>query len=428
MSTKPKHAKLLDNSASQDASADAAQNTAAGGSAQGTAPNAVAHTSQGVAGQGAVAQGTAGQGTAGQGTAAGTSPFSRTQAEGYHKRRKRVFRKQVVVRSLLGVLATVFVAALVGAGIWYANVQAQLNNSQVITAELRQTLQEPSAPSDPYYVLLLGTDGRPGETEYRADSIILARVDPIHKRVTMLSIPRDTRVLWKGSYMKINAVHFYDGANGMVQAVNELCGVHIAHYAEVNFDGLAGITDALGGVTVNVEQYMRDTENFNDVVELYPGVQKLNGAQALFFTRVRYAFADSDYTRMRHQRTFIKAMIAQILNTGDPVAIANIVNSTARMVITDLSVSDIISLGTQMIGMNTDKDIYTAYVPSEGTEIDGQSYVIADKDALAKMMKVIEAGDDPSSLNGQTDAEANAEAAEKSSEESSESSNSSSRQ
>ena len=423
MSTKPKHAKLLDNSASQDASADAAQNTAAGGSAQGTAPNAVAHTSQGVAGQGAVAQG-----TAGQGTAAGTSPFSRTQAEGYHKRRKRVFRKQVVVRSLLGVLATVFVAALVGAGIWYANVQAQLNNSQVITAELRQTLQEPSAPSDPYYVLLLGTDGRPGETEYRADSIILARVDPIHKRVTMLSIPRDTRVLWKGSYMKINAVHFYDGANGMVQAVNELCGVHIAHYAEVNFDGLAGITDALGGVTVNVEQYMRDTENFSDVVELYPGVQKLNGAQALFFTRVRYAFADSDYTRMRHQRTFIKAMIAQILNTGDPVAIANIVNSTARMVITDLSVSDIISLGTQMIGMNTDKDIYTAYVPSEGTEIDGQSYVIADKDALAKMMKVIEAGDDPSSLNGQTDAEANAEAAEKSSEESSESSNSSSRQ
>ena len=423
MSTKPKHAKLLDNSASQDASADAAQNTAAGGSAQGTAPNAVAHTSQNAAGQNA-----AGQGATGQGTAAGTSPFSRTQAEGYHKRRKRVFRKQVVVRSLLGVLATVFVAALVGAGIWYANVQAQLNNSQVITAELRQTLQEPSAPSDPYYVLLLGTDGRPGETEYRADSIILARVDPIHKRVTMLSIPRDTRVLWKGSYMKINAVHFYDGANGMVQAVNELCGVHIAHYAEVNFDGLAGITDALGGVTVNVEQYMRDTENFSDVVELYPGVQKLNGAQALFFTRVRYAFADSDYTRMRHQRTFIKAMIAQILNTGDPVAIANIVNSTARMVITDLSVSDIISLGTQMIGMNTDKDIYTAYVPSEGTEIDGQSYVIADKDALAKMMKVIEAGDDPSSLNGQTDAEANAEAAEKSSEESSESSNSSSRQ
>ena len=110
------------------------------------------------------------------------------------------------------------------------------------------------------------------------------------------------------------------------------------------------------------------------------------------------------------------------------MAIANIVNSTASMVITDLSVPEIVSLGTQMIGMNTEKDIYTAYVPSEGAEIGDQSYVIVDEDALAKMMKVIEAGEDPSSLNEQTDAEANAEAAEKSSEESSESSNRYSRQ
>ena len=97
MSTKPKHAKLLDNGASQGTSADAAQNTAAGGSTQGPAPNAVAHASQNAAGQES-----AGQGAAGQGAAAGASPFSRMQAEGYHKRRKRVFRKQMVVRSLLG--------------------------------------------------------------------------------------------------------------------------------------------------------------------------------------------------------------------------------------------------------------------------------------------------------------------------------------
>lgn len=356
------------------------------------------------------------------------SQFSRSQAGSYQTRRKHVARRQAVVRSLLGGLATVCIVAVVAVALWYVNVQAQLNNSQVITDELRQTLQEPTAPSDPYYVLLLGTDGRPGETEYRADSIILARVDPIHKKVTMLSIPRDTRVLWKGSYMKINAVHYYDGAKGMVQAVNQLCGVQIAHYAEVNFDGLAGITDALGGVTVNVEQYMRDTENFSDVVELYPGVQKLNGAQALFFTRVRYAFSDSDYTRMRHQRTFIKAMISQILSTGDPVAIANIVNSTAKMIITDFSISDIISLGTQMIGMNTEKDIYTAYVPSSGEEIGDQSYVIADEDALAKMMKVINAGDDPSSLNEKTDSQANEEASENSKQDSPQSTSSSSQE
>ena len=56
--------------------------------------------------------------------ATSASPFSRSQAEAYQKRRKRVFRKQIVVRTLLCTLAAVFVAALVGVGIWYASVQA----------------------------------------------------------------------------------------------------------------------------------------------------------------------------------------------------------------------------------------------------------------------------------------------------------------
>ena len=230
--------------------------------------------------------------------------------------------------------------------------------------------------------------------------------------MTLLSIPRDTYVTWKGSQMKINAVHFYDGAAGMVQIVNELCGVKISHYAEVNFDGLAGITNAVGGVTVDVDQYMRDTENFSGVTELYAGRQTLNGEQALFYTRCRYAFADSDYTRMRHQRTFIKALLSQVLSSGDPVKIASIINSVADMVVTDLSVSDAISLASQMVGLNAESGIYTAYVPSTPETIGDQSYVIADDDALAEMMKLIDQGKDPSKLNDKTDAEADKEAGE----------------
>ena len=302
--------------------------------------------------------------------------------------------------------------AIAAAALWMVSVQTRLNNPRVINNDLRSSLKEQPVNSDPYYVLLLGTDGRPGETEYRADSIILARVDPAQKRVTLLSIPRDTYVTWKGSQMKINAVHFYDGAAGMVQIVNELCGVKISHYAEVNFDGLAGITNAIGGVTVDVDQYMRDTENFSGVTELYAGRQTLNGEQALFYTRCRYAFADSDYTRMRHQRTFIKALLSQVLSSGDPVKIASIINSVADMVVTDLSVSDAISLASQMVGLNAESGIYTAYVPSTPETIGDQSYVIADDDALAEMMKLIDQGKDPSKLNDKTDAEADKEAGE----------------
>ncbi len=342
----------------------------------------------------------------------GVSRFSRASAGDYQQRRKKTARRSIAKRALLTTLLSVVVVAIAAAALWITSVQTRLNNPRVINDDLRSSLKEQPVNSDPYYVLLLGTDGRPGETEYRADSIILARVDPAQKRVTLLSIPRDTYVTWKGSQMKINAVHFYDGAAGMVQIVNELCGVKISHYAEVNFDGLAGITNAVGGVTVDVDQYMRDTENFSGVTELYAGRQTLNGEQALFYTRCRYAFADSDYTRMRHQRTFIKALLSQVLSSGDPVKIASIINSVADMVVTDLSVSDAISLASQMVGLNAESGIYTAYVPSTPETIGDQSYVIADDDALAEMMKLIDQGKDPSKLNDKTDAEADKEAGE----------------
>ena len=342
----------------------------------------------------------------------GVSRFSRASAGDYQQRRKKSARRSIAKRALLTTLLSVVVVAIAAAALWITSVQTRLNNPRVINNDLRSSLKEQPVNSDPYYVLLLGTDGRPGETEYRADSIILARVDPAKKRVTLLSIPRDTYVTWKGSQMKINAVHFYDGAAGMVQIVNELCRVKISHYAEVNFDGLAGITNAVGGVTVDVDQYMRDTENFSGVTELYAGRQTLNGEQALFYTRCRYAFADSDYTRMRHQRTFIKALLSQVLSSGDPVKIASIINSVADMVVTDLSVSDAISLASQMVGLNAESGIYTAYVPSTPETIGDQSYVIADDDALAEMMKLIDQGKDPSKLNDKTDAEADKEAGE----------------
>ena len=342
----------------------------------------------------------------------GVSRFSRASAGDYQQRRKKTARRRIAKRALLTTLLSVVVVVIAAAALWMVSVQIRLNNPRVINDDLRNSLKEQPVNSDPYYVLLLGTDGRPGETEYRADSIILARVDPAQKRVTLLSIPRDTYVTWKGSQMKINAVHFYDGAAGMVQIVNELCGVKISHYAEVNFDGLAGITNAVGGVTVDVDQYMRDTENFSGVTELYAGRQTLNGEQALFYTRCRYAFADSDYTRMRHQRTFIKALLSQVLSSGDPVKIASIINSVADMVVTDLSVSDAISLASQMVGLNAESGIYTAYVPSTPKTIGDQSYVIADDDALAEMMKLIDQGKDPSKLNDKTDAEADKEAGE----------------
>ena len=323
-----------------------------------------------------------------------SSEYSRDNVERYHK---RIARKGIRKGLLIGVLA-VLIASLGIGGIalanWYRSLDERLQNENVITEDLRAVLTEPAAPSDPYYVLLLGTDGREGEEDYRADTIILTRVDPANKQITMLSIPRDTYVYYKGSEMKINAAHFYDGAAGMITVVQDLTGVKISHYAEVNFDGLADITDALGGVWVDVDVEMYDDENFHHIVSLEPGYQKLNGEAALFYCRCR-KFYDGDYTRMRHQREFIKAIIKQVLDNPDPMTLFNVVDKCASMVTTDLSAADIVRLASEMRGIDVDSNIYTAHAPSFAAMLGDVSYVFVSQWQLDEVVAIIDAGEDP---------------------------------
>ena len=324
-----------------------------------------------------------------------SSEYSRNNVERYHKRAAgKGIRKGVVTFIVIALLAALGGTAFAAVN-WVKSLDERLHNEEVVDDELRAVLTEPAAPSDPYYVLLLGTDGRAGEEDFRADTIILVRVDPPNKRLTMLSIPRDTHVYYKGSEMKINAAHFYDGPAGMITAVQDLTGVQIAHYAEVNFDGLADITDALGGVWVDVDEYMYDDENFHHIVSLDPGYQRLNGEAALFYCRCR-KFYDGDYTRMRHQREFIKAIIKQVLDNPDPLTLFNVVDKCADMVTTDLSASEIISLASEFRGIDVDNNIYTAHAPSFAAMLGEISYVFVSQWQLDELMAIIDRGEDPS--------------------------------
>ena len=326
-----------------------------------------------------------------------SSEYSRNNVERYHKRAAgKGIRKGVVTFIVIALLAALGGTAFAAVN-WVKSLDERLHNEEVVDDELRAVLTEPAAPSDPYYVLLLGTDGRAGEEDFRADTIILVRVDPPNKRLTMLSIPRDTHVYYKGSEMKINAAHFYDGPAGMITAVQDLTGVQIAHYAEVNFDGLADITDALGGVWVDVDEYMYDDENFHHIVSLDPGYQRLNGEAALFYCRCR-KFYDGDYTRMRHQREFIKAIIKQVLDNPDPLTLFNVVDKCADMVTTDLSASEIISLASEFRGIDVDNNIYTAHAPSFAAMLGEISYVFVSQWQLDELMAIINRGEDPSAF------------------------------
>ncbi|MDP4127164.1 MAG: LCP family protein, partial [Bacillota bacterium] len=106
-------------------------------------------------------------------------------------------------------------------------------------------------------VLLIGADQRPEEKKFNTDSLILAMVDPDTRRISLLSIPRDTRISLPGhGYMKINAVAALTDFPTLLESVQKLTGEPIAGYVQTNFQGFKKIIDTLGGITVDVEKDM----------------------------------------------------------------------------------------------------------------------------------------------------------------------------
>ena len=330
-------------------------------------------------------------------TGAASRIYSRENVGRYAERARQRRRGRVIRRGLLIGVLGVLLVGVVTAGAWVTSLMSRLNDGEVITSDLLATLTDSDVTREPFYMLLLGTDGRPGEETYRTDSIILARVDPTDKEVTLVSIPRDTAYVYQGSTVKINAVFSYGGSDDMVQAVNDLCGVQISEYAEINFDGLKALVDAVGGIDIYVPEGdgVDDPEAGPVVIE--PGQQHMDGEAALTFCRARHQFADGDYTRMRHQRMVLGALAEKILNNLDVTTVPALMNQLADMVKTSLNVTDIVSLINAMHGMDVD-NMYSANLPSwagEDTYINGQSFVFVDETALAEMMARVDAGEDP---------------------------------
>ncbi len=301
-----------------------------------------------------------------------------------HRKKRR--NKKILMFAVIAA-----VAILIGGGAAAFGYVSYLNNQfhsgiDDIDA-LNEALVTDRAENDPFYILLMGTDGRSEDEADRTDSIILARVDPEAKQVVLVSIPRDTMVELDGvGTAKINAAHAYGGAAGAVEAVEEFAGIEISHYAEIDFSGFVDLVDALGGVEVDVPIEIDDEDAGGHVDQ---GLQTLNGEQALIFCRSRDT-AIGDYQRQANQRIFLQALATKILSS-DVATLATSINAIASAVGTDMNVDEIYSIAMTLRGMDS-SNIYTYTVPSTTATINGISYVVADDEAWAEMMEIIDSG------------------------------------
>lgn len=248
-----------------------------------------------------------------------------------------------------------------------------------------------SIPGMPYYVLALGSDAQEGTTGARSDTMMLIRVDLLGGKLTMLSIPRDTKVELDGyGTQKINAAYAFEGPGGAVRAVSKLTGVGINHVAVVHLSELAGLVEYLGGVTVNVPEAAYDPDHTG--IDIDSGLQTLDGDTAVAWARTRYGYERGDFQRQEDQRILLEAIMNRMLSLS-PRQMPGAIREVGGLIGTDMRCYDLVPLLLRFKLSNP--TVYSCSVPSTTATIDGVSYVIADEAALASMMRTINAGGDP---------------------------------
>lgn len=316
-------------------------------------------------------------------------------------RKRRGGRKR---RTGLVIGIVVAVVVLVGAGAAFAYFSSISNNlHEGVDEDLKAALVQTDMANEPFYMLLLGTDGSYQRDtyedyggQYRSDSMMLARIDAVDKKVALISISRDILTdLGEYGEEKINSAYALGGPALAVQAVSKLANVPISHYAQVDFDGFSAMVDALGGVDVDVPI---DIDDWEAGGSLSAGQQTLNGEQALILCRSRNAYADvsakPDEMRTANQRLVLSAIAKKMLS-ADIATIAGTVQAMSKYVTTDLELTDIIGLAQAMKGLDPDSSVFTGSVPTTSEYIDGGWYEFVNKADWAAMMKRVDAGEPP---------------------------------
>ena len=232
------------------------------------------------------------------------------------RRRRRIFTG-------LGV-SVLLVLLLIGGGFWYLTDRYAGNVDRIgdVFAEIPEDSRPaPASPTaagvagTPVTFLLIGSDSREVTAEgqapgARSDAIMIARISADREHAQVISIPRDSWVDIPGYGLnKINASYAFGGPTLLIQTVEQLTGVRIDHFAAIDFEGLAQVTDALGGVDVMVAE---TTTNGGFTFE--QGMNHITGEEVRWYLGQRYGLPGGDFDRVKRQQQFIKAVMDQLIS------------------------------------------------------------------------------------------------------------------
>lgn len=226
---------------------------------------------------------------------------------------------------------------------------------------------------------------------FRTDLILFVQVDNINGRISVLQIPRDTKVENNRRDKKINSAYF-SGIDTLNDEVESVIGMRADFFATITFDAFREIVDALGGVTVNVPIDM----NYHDpvqglTIELEKGRQKLDGEHAMMFMRFRKnddgtGYARGDVDRNAAQKEFYSAVMKKAMSPIGIIKAPILYSAIMENTTTDLNNAEVreLMLDVFKIGKN---NVGIYQLPGEGKYINNISYFVYDKKETKALMQ-----------------------------------------
>lgn len=349
-----------------------------------------------------------------------SQPINQTkklQSRVKYKKRRRVQskrRRNILLGFALAIVSTT--SAIAGALLAFTfsessllqQAKLSLEEEQVFSQEETVELSSLSIPelSRPVNILVLGikvltsdlkNQSIPDDLGYHAlvnsfeglsDTMLLVRFDPAQEKLTVLSIPRDTRTYIDGyGISKINHANYQGGPALTASAVSELLGgVEIDRYVRVNVQGVEKLIDALGGVTVDVPKDMK----YNDFsqhfyVNLKKGTQHLNGDQAMQFLRFRYDNL-GDIARVQRQQMLMRSIVEQALRPATIVKIPQILDVVKSHLDTNLTIKELMALSSFAAKTNR-SDLQMIMLPGDFNSPEEKvSYWLPDERRIQKVV------------------------------------------
>ncbi|NWF29353.1 LCP family protein [Streptomyces sp. PKU-EA00015] len=297
-------------------------------------------------------------------TTPGARRSRRADAGGDGGRRRRAGRGRRLRRTIGLVLLVLLLAA--GGTAWWlyssldANIKA-VDLNQAIGDDRPQKL-----PTTGRNLLVLGSDSRAGSNSglaggnpggARSDTALMIHIPEGRSSAVAVSIPRDTLVtrpeclesdgstLPSRQRVMFNSVYSLAGPACVVKTVEKMSGVRMDHYLEIDFAGFKDLVDAIGGVTVEVDEPIRDTSSGLDIGA---GSHRLDGTESLAFVRTRHGVGDgSDLGRIGLQQQFLVALLSEVKKQdllGSPSKTYTIADAATKSLTTDSELASLTAL------------------------------------------------------------------------------------